>query len=57
MSAHQCAGILFRRSLRGLHQFLALGEAIAHLEYLVGAGKLKRSTDAQGIIRYARANG
>ena len=32
-------------------------EAIAHLEYLVGAGKLKRSTDAQGIIRYARANG
>ena len=57
MSAHQCAGILFRRSLRGLHQFLALGEAIAHLEYLVGAGKLKRSTDAQGIIRYLRADG
>jgi glyoxylase-like metal-dependent hydrolase (beta-lactamase superfamily II) len=57
MNAHQCAGILFRRSLRGLHQFLALGEAIAHLEYLAGAGQLKRSTDAQGFIRYARADG
>jgi glyoxylase-like metal-dependent hydrolase (beta-lactamase superfamily II) len=57
MSAYQCVGVLFRRSLRGLHQFLALGEAIAHLEYLARAGRLRRSTDAHGIIRYARAIG
>lgn len=43
---------MFRRELKGMHLFLAFGEALAHLEYLVHDGRLRR-TDAAGIIRYA----
>jgi glyoxylase-like metal-dependent hydrolase (beta-lactamase superfamily II) len=43
---------MFRRELKGIHLFLAFGEALAHLEYLVHAGRLQRVT-AAGIIRYA----
>jgi hypothetical protein len=35
-----------------MHLFLAFGEALAHLEYLVQAGRLQRATSA-GVIRYA----
>jgi glyoxylase-like metal-dependent hydrolase (beta-lactamase superfamily II) len=47
--------VLFRRKLAGFHLFLALGEAIAHLEYLARRGRVVRGTDAEGTIRYARA--
>ena len=43
---------MFRRELTGMHLFLAMGEALAHLEYLVHAGRLQRNTSA-GIVRYA----
>jgi len=43
---------MFRRELKGMHLFLAFGEALAHLEYLVHAGRLRR-TDVAGTIRYA----
>ena len=43
---------MFRRELRGMHLFLAFGEALAHLEYLVHAGRLRR-IDGGGIVRYA----
>ncbi len=43
---------MFRRELKGMHLFLAFGEALAHLEYLVHAGRLQRQT-ANGIVRYA----
>jgi glyoxylase-like metal-dependent hydrolase (beta-lactamase superfamily II) len=43
---------MFRRELKGMHLFLAFGEALAHLEYLVQAGRLQRATSA-GVIRYA----
>ena len=43
---------MFRRELKGMHLFLAFGEALAHLEYLVHAGRLQRVT-AAGIVRYA----
>jgi glyoxylase-like metal-dependent hydrolase (beta-lactamase superfamily II) len=46
--------VLFRRQLTGFHQFLAIGEAIAHLEYLSNQGKLVRFTDDRGTIRYER---
>jgi glyoxylase-like metal-dependent hydrolase (beta-lactamase superfamily II) len=46
--------VLFRRQLTGFHQFLAIGEAIAHLEYLATRGLLVRLTEAGGLIRYAR---
>jgi glyoxylase-like metal-dependent hydrolase (beta-lactamase superfamily II) len=43
---------MFRRELHGMHLFLAFGEALAHLEYLVHAGRLQRTPSA-GVIRYA----
>jgi glyoxylase-like metal-dependent hydrolase (beta-lactamase superfamily II) len=43
---------MFRREPKGMHLFLAFGEALAHLEYLVQAGRLRRQT-AAGVIRYA----
>ena len=43
---------MFRRELKGMHLFLALGEALAHLEYLVHAGRIeRRTTDASRAIR------
>jgi glyoxylase-like metal-dependent hydrolase (beta-lactamase superfamily II) len=42
---------LFRRELKGMHLFLALGEALAHLEYLVHEGRVDRVDDA-GVTRY-----
>jgi glyoxylase-like metal-dependent hydrolase (beta-lactamase superfamily II) len=44
--------VMFRRSLEGMHLFLAMAEALAHLEYLVGAKRLNREDDASGVIRY-----
>lgn len=43
---------MFRRELKGMHLFLAFGEALAHLEYLVHAGRVRRETST-GVIRYA----
>jgi hypothetical protein len=34
----------------------AMGEAIAHLNHLEQAGRLSRSTDTDGVIRYTRRN-
>ena len=33
---------MFRRELKDMHLFLAMGEALAHLEYLVHAGRVRR---------------
>jgi glyoxylase-like metal-dependent hydrolase (beta-lactamase superfamily II) len=53
-AASETLRVLFRRQLTGFHQILAMGEAIAHLEYLRIQGRLVRLSDARGIIRYAR---
>ena len=47
---------LFDRAL-DVHQLqFALGESLAHLNYLVEQGRLERQTDADGRVRYcARA--
>jgi glyoxylase-like metal-dependent hydrolase (beta-lactamase superfamily II) len=42
---------MFRRELKDMHLFLALGEALAHLEYLVHAGRVRREWRA-GRINY-----
>jgi glyoxylase-like metal-dependent hydrolase (beta-lactamase superfamily II) len=44
--------VMFRRVLKGMHLLLALGEALAHLEYLVYEGRLQRLQDADGVNRY-----
>ena len=51
-TAAEMLPVMFRRELKGMHLFLAFGEALAHLEYLVHAGRLQRVTTA-GITRYA----
>ncbi len=53
-TATESLRVLYRRKLTGFHHYLALGEAIAHLEYLARGGLLARLTDAEGIIRYVR---
>jgi glyoxylase-like metal-dependent hydrolase (beta-lactamase superfamily II) len=45
---------MFRRSLHGMHFFLAMAEALAHLEYLVHAGRLRKERDGEGVTRFAR---
>jgi hypothetical protein len=47
---------MFRRELKGMHLFLALGEALAHLEYLAVARRLER-TARDGVIRYVSKSG
>lgn len=51
-TAAEMLPLMFRRELKGIHLFLAFGEALAHLEYLVHAGRLQRVISA-GITRYA----
>jgi hypothetical protein len=43
---------LFQRELDEQHIGLAVGECIAHLNYLYHRGQLERTVDAQGCFRY-----
>jgi glyoxylase-like metal-dependent hydrolase (beta-lactamase superfamily II) len=53
-AASEVITTLFRRKL-DLHQtFFAMGEALAHLNYLVDRGRLARSVGADGVARFAR---
>lgn len=54
-SAVELLRVLYRRELKGFHRVLALGEALAHLEYLARRARLERSTGPDGVIRYVRA--
>lgn len=47
--------VMFRRVLKGVHLFFALAEALAHLEYLVHAGRAERRI-AAGMIRYVKSH-
>ncbi len=46
--------VLFNRQLDTHQTMFAMGEAIAHLNYLEQAGRLSRSIDADGVIRFSR---
>lgn len=51
--AREIVPVLFRREL-DIHQMtFAMGEAIAHLNYLWRAGKLKRELCSDGILRFS----
>lgn len=54
-SAVELLKVLYRRELKGFHRVLALGETLAHLEYLARRARLMRSTGHDGVVRYARA--
>jgi glyoxylase-like metal-dependent hydrolase (beta-lactamase superfamily II) len=45
---------LFRRRLDEHQTFFAMGEAIAHLNYLMHDGVLRRATGADGVVRFVR---
>jgi glyoxylase-like metal-dependent hydrolase (beta-lactamase superfamily II) len=53
-SAAELLETLFQRALDTHQTMFAMGEAIAHLNYLEQAGRLSRSCDADGVIRYSR---
>jgi glyoxylase-like metal-dependent hydrolase (beta-lactamase superfamily II) len=54
-SAAELLDVLFNRALDTHQTMFAMGEAIAHLNYLEQAGRLSRSIDADGVIRYSRS--
>ena len=53
-SAADLLETLFQRVLDTHQTMFAMGEAIAHLNYLEQAGRLSRMTDTDGVIRYTR---
>ena len=55
-SAADLLPVLFRRDLDGFHLWLAMGEAIAHLNCLMHRGTLARHQDSDGVYRFLRAS-
>jgi len=53
LTAFECLPFLYRRQQRGFHLFLAMGEALAHLEYLACSGQFARHDDG-AVTRYQR---
>ena len=53
-SAAELMPVLFRRTLDRHQTGFALGEALAHVHYLVGEGEVARTTDAGGVDRFLR---
>jgi glyoxylase-like metal-dependent hydrolase (beta-lactamase superfamily II) len=54
-TATELLSVMFRRTLKGIHLFLAFAEVLAHLEYLVHAGRAER-VEAAGMVRYRTAD-
>ncbi|HEY4341542.1 MAG TPA: MBL fold metallo-hydrolase [Steroidobacteraceae bacterium] len=55
LTAFQCLPFLYRRQQRGFHLFLAMGEALAHLEYLTTCGQFAKQVE-NSVTRYQRIN-
>jgi len=51
-SAYDLLPVMYGRPLRGYHRFLALGETVAHLNYLWHNGDLARTVDDAGRVRF-----
>ena len=56
LAAFDVLEVLFRRKLDTHQTTFAIGEAIAHLHYLLYAGRAKRKVGADRVVRYAPAN-
>ena len=56
-SAMELVPVLFRRALDGHQIGFALGEALAHLNYLAHQGALSRTLDGDGVHRFLRSSG
>lgn len=57
VTASDLLGVLFRRPLDQHQTFFAMGEAIAHLNFLWHQGTLTRQLGADGIYRFRRKSG
>jgi glyoxylase-like metal-dependent hydrolase (beta-lactamase superfamily II) len=55
LTAFECLPFLYRRPQRGFNLFLAMGEALAHLEYLACCGQFGRRVE-NSVTRYQRLN-
>jgi glyoxylase-like metal-dependent hydrolase (beta-lactamase superfamily II) len=53
-TAFELVPVLFKRRLIGSHWMFAMGETIAHAEYLAFEGRVTRQTSEDGMIRYSR---
>jgi glyoxylase-like metal-dependent hydrolase (beta-lactamase superfamily II) len=51
-SAYELLAVMYGRPLRGFHRFLAVGETVAHLNYLWHAGEFERRIDDRGRIGF-----
>jgi glyoxylase-like metal-dependent hydrolase (beta-lactamase superfamily II) len=54
VSAADVVSVLFRRALDSHQLFFAMGEAIAHLNYLWHAGRLARHIDPHGAVSFTQ---
>lgn len=54
-SAAEIVPVLFRRQLDNHQMSFAMGEAIAHLNYLLYAGRVQREQDGHGVLRFVKA--
>jgi glyoxylase-like metal-dependent hydrolase (beta-lactamase superfamily II) len=50
-TAFEVLPVLFRRVPRGFHRLLAVGEAVAHLNFLCGSGAMERRREG-GVTRF-----
>ena len=46
---------MFGRPLKGFHRVLAMGETVAHLNYLQADGLLVREVGVDGVARFVAA--
>ena len=53
-AAADVIGTLFRRKLDGHAIWFAMGETVAHLNYLANADRLRRVEDGSGMIRFVK---
>ncbi|MBC7982429.1 MAG: MBL fold metallo-hydrolase, partial [Candidatus Obscuribacterales bacterium] len=53
-NAYELVPVLFKRRLVGSHWMFAMGETIAHVEYLVAKNRLTRGAGSDGTTRYSR---
>ena len=53
-SAAELLPVMFRRRLDSHQTAFALGEALAHLHYLVAQGEIERANDQDGVDRFLR---
>jgi glyoxylase-like metal-dependent hydrolase (beta-lactamase superfamily II) len=51
--ARELVPVLFRRPLDDRGWYFAMGECVAHLNYLMHAGRLRRHSDPEGVLRFS----